>query len=118
VDASEDAVACAAARDAATADAVPAADPAEERSPLAAATAAAFARESAPADEAAFCDEVGGGGVGRGIPITDTQPISWLVTYAVFPSGVIATPHGFLMAMMILVTVPVAVSILDTECDS
>jgi len=35
----------------------------------------------------------------------------------VFPSGVIATPVGTLTAVMVLVTVPVAVSITDTELD-
>jgi len=40
-----------------------------------------------------------------------------LVTYAVFPSGVIATPYGPVPRVMVLVTVPVAVSILDTESD-
>jgi len=37
--------------------------------------------------------------------------------YAVFPSGVIATPYGLVPTVMVLVTVPVAVSILDTEFD-
>jgi len=35
----------------------------------------------------------------------------------VFPSGVIATPYGLVPTVMVLVTVPVAVSILDTESD-
>src|SRR6218665_647272 len=37
--------------------------------------------------------------------------------YAVLPSGVIATPYGYLPTVMVLVTVSVAVSITDTEPD-
>ena len=60
-----------------------------------------------------------GVGVSSGVPaaITDTEPDAQLVTYAVLPSGVTTTPYGFLPTAMVLVTLPVAVSITDTEPD-
>src|SRR6218665_3696417 len=51
------------------------------------------------------------------VSILDTEPDPLLVTYAVRPSGVTATPTGVESTVMVLVTVPVAVLILDTEPD-
>src|SRR6218665_2933814 len=41
-----------------------------------------------------------------------------MVTYTVLTSGVTATPYGVIPTGVVLVTVPVAVSILDTERES